>query len=165
MPIQSIKTDESTLTLTAIGEYPVPVERLWQAWSDPRQLERFWGPPTWPATFGDHSLKIGERTQYFMTGPNGEKSHGYWVIEEVEVGRRFAVKDGFAHPDGTPNRDLPESKMEITFEKTEGGSRFIVVSTFASLETMEQMLKMGMLEGLTEALGQLDAVLQGGASS
>lgn len=46
MPIQSIKTDESALTLTAIGSYPVPVERLWQAWSDPRQLERFWGPPT-----------------------------------------------------------------------------------------------------------------------
>lgn len=100
-----------------------------------------------------------------MTGPNGEKSHGYWIIEEVEVGRRFAVKDGFAHPDGTPNDAFPQSKMEVTFETTGDGSRFIVLSTFASLETMEQMLKMGMLEGLTEALGQLDAVLQGAESS
>jgi uncharacterized protein YndB with AHSA1/START domain len=51
VPIVSVTSDPETLTLTAIGEYPVPVERLWAAWADPRQLERFWGPPQWPATF------------------------------------------------------------------------------------------------------------------
>jgi uncharacterized protein YndB with AHSA1/START domain len=160
MPIQSVKTDEAALTLTAIGAYPVPVERLWEAWADPRQLECFWGPPTWPATFTSHELKVGARTQYFMTGPNGESSHGFWQIQEVEVGRRFAVLDGFANPDGTPNETFPQTTMEFSFEKTAEGSRFIAVSTFASLEAMEQLVKMGMVEGLTEAMGQLDALLE-----
>lgn len=160
MPIESIKSDPSTLTLTAIGAYPVPVERLWQAWSDPRQLECFWGPPTWPATFTAHKLEVGARSQYSMTGPNGETSSGYWIIDEVDVGRRFALRDGFAHPDGTPNEEFPQMKMEVTFEKTASGSRFISVSTFASLEAMEQLVQMGMVEGLTEAMGQLDALLE-----
>ena len=69
MPVQSIAPDLDTLTLTAIGEYPVPVARLWEAWADPRQLERFWGPPGWPATFTRHDLAVGGRSEYHMTGP------------------------------------------------------------------------------------------------
>jgi uncharacterized protein YndB with AHSA1/START domain len=45
MPIESVQSDPRALTLTAIGEYEVPVERLWDAFADPTKLERFWGPP------------------------------------------------------------------------------------------------------------------------
>lgn len=159
MPIQSITTDPETLTLTAIGDYPVPVERLWAAWTDPRQLERFWGPPEWPATFTHHDVREGGRSSYFMSGPNGETSHGYWRFDAVEPHRRFAVRDGFANADGTPNAALPESRMEVRFEATDAGARFVAVSTFASVEAMEKLVSMGMVEGLTSALAQLDEVL------
>lgn len=160
MPIESVTTDPATLTLTAIGRYPVPVKRLWNAWCDPRQLERFWGPPTWPATFTAHEMRAGARSQYFMTGPQGETSHGYWIIEKVEPEKSFSISDGFAHPDGSPNEEFPQSKMEVSFEATEEGSRFVCVSTFANLESMEKLVEMGMKEGLTLAMGQLDTVLE-----
>ena len=81
MPITDVTTDPEALTLTITGEYPVPVERLWNAWADPRQLERFWGPPTWPATFTRHDMVEGGRSEYFMTGPDGTKSNyaSNWV--------------------------------------------------------------------------------------
>ena len=89
MPIVSISSDPASLTLTAIGEYPVPVKRLWAAWTDPRQLERFWGPPQWPATFTRHDLREGGRADYHMTGPAGEVSRGWWVFERVEADPDF----------------------------------------------------------------------------
>jgi len=159
VPITSIDTDPQTLTLTAVGDFAVPVARLWAAWTDPRQLERFWGPPQWPATFTRHEVEPGGRSAYFMTGPNGETSHGYWRFEEVEPERRFTILDGFANPDGTPNDAMPESRMEVRFEPTDTGSRFVAVSTFASVEAMERLLAMGVQEGLTAALAQLDDVL------
>lgn len=159
MPITSIASDPTTLTLTAIGDYPVPLERLWRAWTDPRQLERFWGPPEWPATFTRHDVREGGVSEYFMTGPNGETSRGYWRFEVVEAHRRFAIRDGFAKEDGTPNDAFPETRMSVTFEATGGGSRFVAVSTFPSVEAMERLLAMGMLEGLTAALHQLDDVI------
>ena len=159
MPITSIDTDPETLTLTAIGDYAVPVERLWRAWTDPRQLERFWGPPQWPATFTHHDVREGGRSAYFMTGPNGETSHGYWRFEAVEPNRRFAIRDGFAHADGSRNAAFPESRMDVRFEATDAGARFVAVSTFASVEAMEKLVSMGMVEGLTSALAQLDEVL------
>ncbi len=159
MPIASVESDPVALTLTAIGEYPVPVERLWKAWADPRQLERFWGPPTWPATFTRHDMKAGGRSEYFMSGPNGEISRGYWDVLAVQAPEMFEVQDGFADAGGKGNDALPSSRMRIRFEATEAGSRFVAVSTFASLEAMEQLLAMGMIEGMNAALAQMDEVL------
>ncbi|MES2641099.1 MAG: SRPBCC family protein [Myxococcota bacterium] len=159
MPITSVVSDPTTLTLTATGEYPIPVDRLWAAWADPRKLERFWGPPEWPATFTRHEMTEGGRAEYYMSGPNGETSRGYWRFVRVDATRAFEVVDGFANPDGSPDRDLPETRMQLRFEPTPTGSRFVAVSTFASVEAMERLLAMGMKEGLAAALAQMDDVL------
>lgn len=162
MPVTSIVSDPANLTLTATGEYPVPVERLWAAWADPRQIERFWGPPQWPATFTRHDMIEGGRAEYHMSGPNGEKAHGFWRFVKVATLRSFEVLDGFANADGTPNAELPETRMEVRFEATAAGSRFVSVSTFASPAAMEALIAMGMMEGLGAALAQMDDVLGAG---
>ena len=161
MPITSVTSDTQALTVTVTGDYPVPVKRLWEAWADPRQLEKFWGPETWPATFTRHDMSVGGRSEYFMTGPDGATSRGWWRFLAVEPGRRIEVEDGFAHDDGRPNEKMPTMQMVFTFEKTATGSRFTTVTTFPSVEAMEQLVKMGMMEGMRSALGQLDAVLAG----
>jgi uncharacterized protein YndB with AHSA1/START domain len=159
MPIQSVTSDRDALSLTVVGEYPVSVERLWEAYADPRQLERFWGPEEWPATFTRHEMKEGGRSEYHMTGPDGATSRGWWRFLAVEPPRRFEVEDGFSNEDGTPNENMPSMRMVFTFEPTSTGSRFTGVTYFTSLESMEELVKMGMIEGLKSALGQLDAVL------
>jgi uncharacterized protein YndB with AHSA1/START domain len=160
MPVTSITPDPDALTLTVVADYGVPVDRLWAAWADARQLERFWGPPQWPATFTRHDMAVGGRSEYHMTGPKSECSRGYWIFEEVDPPRAFAVRDGFASEDGSPNDELPGSRMRIQFEPTASGSRFVCVSTFASLTALEQLVAMGMVEGLRSALAQLDATLE-----
>lgn len=161
MPITSLTSDPATLTVTLVADFPVPVRRLWAAWEDPRTLERFWGPPTWPATFTRHELVPGGRSEYCMTGPNGESSRGYWAVLSVEREVSFEVQDGFCNDDGTPNDAMPGCRMRMTFEATPTGSRFVSVTTFPSLEAMEQLVAMGMLEGARAAFSQLDQVLAG----
>ena len=159
MPITTVTSDPEALTLTVVGEYPVPVERLWEAYADPRQLERFWGPETWPATFTRHDMAPGGRSEYYMTGPDGSRSRGWWRFLAVERGHRFEVEDGFAEEDGRPNEGMPTMRMVFTFEPSATGSRFQSITYFPSLEAMERLAEMGMVEGLRSALGQLDRVL------
>ena len=159
MPITNISSDPETLTLTVVGDYSVSVERLWEAWADPRQLEQFWGPETWPATFLRHDMTPGGRSEYFMTGPDSQISRGWWRFLSVDPGRSFEVEDGFADDEGRPNDQMPTSRINITFESTEEGSRFTMITTFASREQMKQLLEMGMLEGMKSAIGQMDDVL------
>lgn len=164
MPVTEVVTDPEALTLTVIADFTVPVRRLWDAYVDPRQLERFWGPPEYPATFLRHDAEPGGLSQYYMTGPEGEHYHGYWKWVAVDAPGSFEVRDGFAHDDGTPNTELPEGRMVLDFAETALGSRVTITSYFESTEDMEQILAMGQAEGMREAMGQMDAVVEDLAS-
>ncbi len=159
MPITDVISNAQALTLTGIADYPVPVERLWDAYADPRQLERFWGPKEWPATFTRHDMAVGGRSEYYMTGPDGAMSRGWFRFLAVEPPRRFEVEDGFADETGTANAQMPTMRMTYTFEPTDTGSRCVSVTQFTSLEAMESLVQMGMMEGMRSAMSQIDDVL------
>lgn len=159
MPITDITTDPEALTLTVTADFTVPVSRLWDAYLDPRQIERFWGPPEYPAIFTRHDAHPGGLSQYCMTGPEGDRSCGYWQWIAVDAPRSFEVRDGFAHEDGSPNTELPHMRMVFEFQETALGSRLVTTTHFTSLEELEQLQGMGMMEGMSAAMGQIDAVL------
>lgn len=159
MPVTSVTTDPETLTITVVGDFPVSVERLWEAFADPRQLERFWGPPGYPATFDRYEFEPGGLAHYWMTSPEGQRYYGRWDFDEVDAPRRFAVRDAFATSDGEIDPTIPPGRMTFDFESTATGSRFTSVSTSASLEALEQVLAMGQVEGMRTAFAQLDAVI------
>jgi len=159
MPVTSITTDPEALTMTLVGDFPVPVERLWNAFADPRQLERFWGPPGYPATFDRYELEPGGVAHYWMTSPEGERFYGRWDVVEVDRPTRIVVRDSFADAHGEIDPSVPVGHMELLFESTASGSRFTALSIFESTEALEQVLGMGQVEGMRQAIGQLDAVL------
>jgi uncharacterized protein YndB with AHSA1/START domain len=157
-----VDKDLDGLTMTVTAEYDVSAERAWQLWADPRQLERWWGPPTYPATVERHELRPGGRVTYYMTGPDGQRYPGWWEVLEAVPPRHLVLKDGFADADGNPNPDMPTTIMRLLIEDRDaGGVRMTMVSSFPSLEALEQLLDMGMQEGLTAAMGQIDAILAG----
>lgn len=159
MPITSVHKDPETLTMTVVADFAAPLQRLWDAYADPRQIERFWGPPTYPATFTRHDMFPGGRSAYTMVGPDGDVSRGYWEFLHVEAPHSFEVRDGFALPDGSPNTEMPSMRMTFAFEGTATGSRLTTTTFFNSLEELEQLVAMGMEQGMREAMGQIDAVL------
>ena len=159
MAITAIDTDRDALTVTLVADFTVPVQRLWDAYMDPRQLERFWGPPSWPATFTQHDVRPGGRSNYHMTGPEGEQSGGYWEFVNVNPPHAFEVLDGFANPDGTPNTERPSMTMLLEFRERDGGSRLTVTTRFANAQALDQLLDMGMVEGSREAMEQIDDVV------
>lgn len=159
MPITSMTSDPQALTLTIVADYPCTLERLWEAYVDPRQLERFWGPVEWPATFTRHEVFVGGESHYYMTGPNGEKSRGWFKFTAVDPYAYLEMEDGFADEQGNRNDAMPTMRMTYRFERTKQGARFTGVTYFPGVEAMEQLVKMGMLEGTKSAMGQIDAVL------
>src|SRR5688572_6520486 len=155
MTVTAVRKDPETLTMTLDAEFDASPDRVWQLWADPRQLERWWGPPTYPATFTKHDLSPGSRIEYHMTGPEGDQPRGFWDVLEVEPPRRLLVRDGFANDDGTPNTQMPTGLQEVTIEEIDDGrTRMSINSVFPSTEAMEQLIAMGQEEGMTQAVGQ-----------
>ncbi|GAA4193519.1 hypothetical protein GCM10022219_15420 [Microbacterium oryzae] len=159
MPVTSVVSDPHALTVTLVADFPVGPERLWKAFTDPRQLERFWGPPGYPATFGAFDLRPGGIADYAMTSPRGEVSRGRWEFTKVSDPSSFEVIDTFVDDSGDA-MDMPASRTEFAFTGTDGGGRVTSTTHFTSVEALEQLTAMGMIEGLTMGVNQLDIVLR-----
>ena len=130
MTVTVVRKDPDALTMTLTAEFDASPTRVWQLWADPRQLERWWGPPT------------------------------FWDILEVDPPLRLAYRHGFAHDDGTPNPDLPGMTAHVTIEPIDANrTRMSIETRFPSTAAMEQILAMGMEEGQTQAVSQVDAIL------
>ncbi len=159
MPVISTTKDPDALTLTLVAQFDAGPDRVWDVWEDPRKLERWWGPPTFPATFTRHEFIVGGQSRYFMTGPAGETPRGWWRIDAIDKPRRLEFANGLAGDDGEPMPGVEPMSGYVTFVAADGGTRMTAVTRFTDVEQMQTMLGMGMQEGMTEAIGQIDAVL------
>jgi uncharacterized protein YndB with AHSA1/START domain len=160
MTVKDVRKDLDALTMTITAEFDAPVTRVWELWADPRQLERWWGPPTYPATVVEHDLSPGGRVTYYMTGPEGDHPHGWWRVRTVEEPRRLEFEDGFADDAGIPNPDMPTMTVHVALEELAGGgTRMTIETRFPSRDAMDQIVAMGMEEGMSLAMGQMDGIL------
>lgn len=160
MPVTGIIKDIDNRTLTITAQFAAPVELIWALYADPRQLEKIWGPPTYPATFVDHALRVGSRSTYYMTGPDGEKYAGWWKIAAVDEPNSFAFDDGFADENFNDNPDLPVSHNVYRFTGTDSGTTATYTATYETADALQQVLQMGAEEGSTGAINQIDAFLE-----
>jgi uncharacterized protein YndB with AHSA1/START domain len=159
MTVISTEKDATNLTLTLIAEFQASPDRVWVVWEDPRKLERWWGPPTFPATFTRHDFVVGGESRYFMTGPGGETPRGWWRIDAIDKPHSLEFANGLAGEDGEPMPEVEPMAGYVTFEALDSRTRMTVVTHFIDVEQMQTMLDMGMQEGMTQAIGQIDAVL------
>ena len=96
---------------------------------------------------------------YFMSGPEGEKYPGYWEVTAVDEPTSFSFSDGFADQDLNPDPSLPVSVNVYTFTAHDGGTRAIYVSTYETAEALEKVVDMGIVEGASSAIGQIDDLI------
>src|SRR5262249_32181364 len=144
MTVTAVRKDPQTLSMTLEAEFDASPQRVWQLWADPRQLERWGGPPPYRAPATKHNPPPRSRVEYHMTGAAGDQPHGYWEILEADAPHRLVFCDGFANADGTPNAELPTNTARVRIEEVgHGRTRMSIESVFPSAEAMEQVLGMG----------------------
>ena len=133
------------LTMTVVAEFPVPVQRLWDAYADPRQLERFWGPPDLPrhgspattcTQAGAVRLRHDRARRRRVRAATGSSS-------SVEPLQSFEVRDGFADPEGAANAEMPSMRMMFASTDTDTGSQRQHHDLFNSVEDLDQLARDG----------------------
>ena len=161
MSVTSVEKDVEALTMTITADLDATVERAWQLWADPRQFERWWGPPDYPTTVIDHDLRTGGRVTFFM-GTEDDRHDSVWEVVAAEPPRHLELRDADVDEDGRPNDGNSMTLMVITFDEREGGRAVMAIRThFDSQAGMEQVLAMGVEEGMCMVMAQMDAVLAG----
>ena len=161
MSVTNVDKDPEALTMTVTADLDATVERAWQLWADPRQFERWWGPPGYPATVVDHDLRSGGRVSFFM-GAEGERHDSVWDVVTADPPRHLELRDADVDDTGRPNDGNAMTAMIITIVERDGGGAVMAIRThFDSQAGMERVLAMGIEEGMRTVFSQIDAVLAG----
>ena len=162
MPLTNVANDAAAQTVTLTAEFNAPVERAWQLYADPRQLEQWWNPPGYPLTITDHDLSVGGFVRAHVTAPDGQKIVAYWRISAVDAPHGMEWEDGFLDDEGEPNPAIPPTTMRLTLtERAGGGTLMTIVVGFLSDEAMQAYLEMDIEEQMRVTFGQADALLAG----
>lgn len=159
MTVRSVDKNAGTKTMVITAEFAASVDDVWQLWADPRLLERWWGPPEFPATFQQHDLTPGGTITYTMSGPAADDAFGgTWRVLEVEPPTRLVVEDADVDDDGTPTDGNAMTRLEIDITSAAGSTRMVITTHFDSVEGMEHEAA-GFAEGMRACLARVDALL------
>ena len=152
--------DLNARTATFTCQFDATAEQVWRMWAERGLLERWWGPPEYPATVVAHDLTPGGQVHYYMTAPDGEKYPGAFRVTTIEEPARLEFEDYFADPDGQVDPNLPVSTTRVELAPGPDDTTLMTLtSTAPSGEAMEQLIQMGAFEGMALALGQIDELL------
>jgi uncharacterized protein YndB with AHSA1/START domain len=143
-----------------------PVEKVWRAYAEKDMFEKWWGPEGWETTAKEFNFAPGGRVHYAMKCIDknqgewfGQMSWGLMDIETVEDGKSFTYKDYFSDEAGTLKTDMPTITVKNEFFDEDGKTKIVSTSLANTAEQIEELIKMGMVEGFSSQLRKLDILV------
>lgn len=132
---------------------PVPPAAVWDAWTIPAQVMRWFTPHPWTTTACDIDLRTGGVFRTVMRSPEGQDNDNSGCYLVVEPGRLLVWTDALGP--GFRPQSQPFMTAEIHIEPDGEGTRYRAVVRHASPEAKKQHEEMGFATGWGTALDQL----------
>ncbi len=115
--------------------YDAPVRAVWDAWTMPEQVEKWWGPRGFTLTTHSKDLRVGGSWRYTMHGPDGVDYPNVTKYFVVEPHKKLVYDHGGT--DDTP----PLFRVTVTFTESNSKTTMEMSLSFASPEVAEQSAK------------------------
>ena len=140
------------------AEFEAERELVWDAYTKPELLDRWWAPKPWVSRTKHMNFEVGGRRFYAMVSPDGDE---HWSLQEytsITPKTNFKFLNAFADKDENP--DLPGSDWDLDFIDLDGRTKVNISIYNDSLERLEGMIEMGFKEGITMTLNELGNLLE-----
>lgn len=152
--------NEANATLTVERHFDAPVSKVWAAHTQTELLEQWWAPLPWKAVTKTHDFREGGHWLYYMAGPEGERNYCYVAYTDIKPEKEFSGDDYFCDEEGNKDTSMPSMHWKTEFIEETNGTKIISTITLPNKEELAKLLSLGMQEGYTMALNQLDTQLK-----
>ncbi|PIS10771.1 MAG: hypothetical protein COT73_07600 [Bdellovibrio sp. CG10_big_fil_rev_8_21_14_0_10_47_8] len=115
--------------------FNAPVKTVWDAWTDPKQVGKWWGPRGYTITTHSMNVKTGGTWSYIMHGPNGEEHHNKTIFLEVEKYSRMVYDHG-----GNDDRP-PVFRVTVNFSESAGKTKMEMTMALPTAEAATEIKK------------------------
>ncbi len=135
------------LTLTRVIDAPAAL--LFEAYSRPEHIMRWFGPVGWPVTFAEIDFRVGGAFKFAMTGPSGVQNEPFGgTYLEIVQDRKIVYDNGF--------NGEKMMVVTVTFDEVDGKTKLTMHTVFASDEMAKMHLGGGFEAGTNSGLDQLE---------
>lgn len=162
-----IRKDLKNKTLSIEYVVNAPLQKVWRAYTEREWFEKWWGPEGWETTVKEFNFTPGGRIHYGMKCVDknqgewyGQESWGLMKVEEVNELRSFLVTDVFCSAEGIVDESMPRQKFGVELVDEGNKTRLISRSITETAQQLEELIKMGMIEGFSSQLNKLDKLVK-----
>jgi len=139
-------------SLDLARHYPVPPQKLWQAWTEPQAVRKWWGPGAEDrVSLAQLDVRVGGRFRIVFGGPDGTDHECAGVYREVVPNRKLVFT--WSWPRTTPER---ESLVTIVFRPAGSGTEL----DFHHERFFDEKVRDGHREGWSSSLEKLERYLR-----
>jgi uncharacterized protein YndB with AHSA1/START domain len=125
------KNESNEIKITRL--YDAPVKLVWDAWTDPKKVAKWWGPRGFTITTHSKDLKVGGHWSYTMHGPDGTNYENKTIYHEVEKYSRLVYDHG-----GNDDRP-PLFRVTVTFTEVRGKTKMDMTMALETPEAAKNM--------------------------
>jgi uncharacterized protein YndB with AHSA1/START domain len=151
--------DKENKTITVKREFEAERSLVWDAYTKSEILDQWWAPKPWRAKTKTMDFKEGGHWHYAMVGPEGEEHWAVAHYKTIQVRKNFTGLDAFTDAEGNVNKELPQSKWNVSFSDKGEATLVEFQIAFDDLAQLETTIQMGFKDGLRIAMEGLDELL------
>ncbi|GAB3517453.1 SRPBCC family protein [Emticicia fontis] len=154
--------DKENRTITIKREFDADLAMVWEAWTNPEILDKWYAPKPYRAETQTMDFREGGFWHYAMINPQGEKQ-GYsrYDYQKIEPQKNITELRGFSDANGTINPNFARTTATNDFSEADGKTLVKIHAQYGSAETLEFIVKNGFIEGMSACFGNLDELLAG----
>lgn len=135
-------------------------ESVFKVYSESPHLECWWGPKGWRTSTLQMDFRPGGVWHFCMTSPDGKMtSCAKFAYQEIVFPKMISYIESFVDEAGNKVGDLPDRKVTVTFEGDGDRTKLVMITEFGSVESLQAIIDMGMVQGFTENFNRLDNYL------
>ncbi len=151
--------DKQQKTMTIKREYDAKRQLVWDCHTKSELLDQWFAPKPLTTKTKRMDFREGGHWHYVMLDPSGKEYWGRLDYQTIKPINGYTAFDGFCDASGALSPDLPRARWNVSF--FERGTRTLVenVVSYPSAEAIQQVIDMGMKEGMTSTLERLDELL------
>jgi uncharacterized protein YndB with AHSA1/START domain len=133
-------------------EFAAPKHLVYQAWTTPELIKRWWSGDRGEVTIADVDLRVGGMWRYVMTANAGFDVAFHGEFREIVPNERIVSTEVFeAMPDG-------EALNTITFTEVAGRTTLALLVEHTNKAERDMHINSGMEGGMQEAMDHLEQI-------
>ena len=151
--------DKEKNTITVKREFAANRQLIWDCYTKSEMLDQWFAPEPFTTKTKSMDFNEGGHWHYAMVDPEGKEYWGWTEYTKIQPIDYYKTLDAFSDSEGSLNKDLPKAEWHVEFNDKDENTLVVTTVQYDSLEALDQVINMGMKEGLTSTLERLDKLL------